>query len=552
LISEAGELKLIDFGIAKVLDLEDGQTLTATGVGMGTPEYMAPEQWMGNITPSVDIYSLGAVLYELITGRKPFTGDTPPEVLIKTVNEPLPRPSLIVAGLPEQVENVLFKALAKKPENRFSSMDEFASAIEDLIEGNLESPLLNAKLVDDVVNTEMAEYPTVDFLREEKQKGNISTKSAFLIVSFIVIIALISVSFLTKVFNSDRKASLNETIIETVLPFTPVPTETTAISVTTTTDQPITSLTPTKPSISIEIISVTNTGKITEINKAVIGPITQINFSPDGSAIAVASSNVIYLLSSDTLDKAFSINNGSPITDIAFSPNGENLASGSNNNLIRIWDVSSGDLLFSLAGHDSSVNSVAFSPDGEQLASGSLDGTIKIWQLSDGALLQTINEYSQGSQVICFSPDGKTLSSGSVDGLIRLWRLDDRKLIGTLSADSKAIYSIVFTPEGKYLFSLGGSITRAWDISTQLLIKTIETQSLPGSGRLAISPDGSILVGGYPDGSIKLYMVSDQSLQAVLSGHTGSVSSIGFSPDGRSLVSGSTDGSIRLWQVDNN
>ena len=132
LITESGEPVLTDFGIAKVLEESDGQTLTGTGIGLGTPEYMAPEQWLGKAVPASDQYSLGVVFYELVTGHKPYTADTPAAILIKQSNDPLPRPKDFVPGLPATVERVIFKALAKQHENRFADMDAFAQALEKL------------------------------------------------------------------------------------------------------------------------------------------------------------------------------------------------------------------------------------------------------------------------------------------------------------------------------------------------------------------------------------------------------------------------------------
>ena len=142
LITSAGEPMLSDFGVAKILESDEGNTLTGTGVGIGTPEYMAPEQWVNKVVPQTDIYALGVVFYELITGRKPYSADTPAAVLIKQTNDPLPRPKLFVPGLPDPVEQVLFKALAKSPEARYASMSEFASALEKLSAGaeTLQSP----------------------------------------------------------------------------------------------------------------------------------------------------------------------------------------------------------------------------------------------------------------------------------------------------------------------------------------------------------------------------------------------------------------------------
>ncbi len=130
LLTANGEPKLSDFGVAKILDLDDGLTLTGANVGIGTPEYMAPEQWENKISPQTDIYSLGVVLYELVTGRKPYTADTPAAILIKQLTSPLLDPRYWVGDVPEAMEKVIYKALAKNPVERFASMAEFAAALE--------------------------------------------------------------------------------------------------------------------------------------------------------------------------------------------------------------------------------------------------------------------------------------------------------------------------------------------------------------------------------------------------------------------------------------
>jgi serine/threonine protein kinase/formylglycine-generating enzyme required for sulfatase activity len=135
LITRSGEPMLSDFGIAKILESEETATLTGTGIGVGTPEYMAPEQWTGQAGPQADIYSLGVVLYELVTGHKPYMADTPAAILLKQAKEPLPRPTLFVPDLSEDIEKILIKALAKKPTSRYKSMDGFAAALEYLLTG---------------------------------------------------------------------------------------------------------------------------------------------------------------------------------------------------------------------------------------------------------------------------------------------------------------------------------------------------------------------------------------------------------------------------------
>lgn len=137
LVTSSGIPMLSDFGIAKVLELEETLELTSTGVGVGTPEYMAPEQASKNFDNRTDIYALGTVFYEMITGHRPFEADTPLAVMIKKNTDPLPLPTKIVPNLPVQVEHVLLKALAKNPNHRYSNMNDFALALEDLAKGIL-------------------------------------------------------------------------------------------------------------------------------------------------------------------------------------------------------------------------------------------------------------------------------------------------------------------------------------------------------------------------------------------------------------------------------
>jgi serine/threonine protein kinase len=133
LITKTGEPMLSDFGIAKLLHDEETRELTGTGVGIGTPEYMAPEQGMGKADERADIYALGIVFYELVTGRIPFRADTPMAMLLKKNQEPLPRPKSFIPSLPDAVENVLIKALARDPNQRYPNMSAFAIALERLL-----------------------------------------------------------------------------------------------------------------------------------------------------------------------------------------------------------------------------------------------------------------------------------------------------------------------------------------------------------------------------------------------------------------------------------
>ncbi len=137
LMSEDGQPMLTDFGLVKIFGEQGKEAthLTSTGTGLGTPDYMAPEQWTGEATAQSDLYSLGIVLYEMITGHKPYTADTPAGVMIKQATEALPLPKTYIPDLPRDVESVLLKALAKDPIHRYPTMRVFLDDLQNLLAG---------------------------------------------------------------------------------------------------------------------------------------------------------------------------------------------------------------------------------------------------------------------------------------------------------------------------------------------------------------------------------------------------------------------------------
>jgi serine/threonine protein kinase len=129
LVDSQGDAYLTDFGLARIM--ESSEQLTATGVGVGTPAYMAPEQGQGlKIDHRSDIYSLGVMLYEMVTGQVPYEAETPMAVVIKHITAPLPLPGSVKPDIPQQVERVILKALAKNPDDRFQTVGEMVTALD--------------------------------------------------------------------------------------------------------------------------------------------------------------------------------------------------------------------------------------------------------------------------------------------------------------------------------------------------------------------------------------------------------------------------------------
>lgn len=134
LLDEQGDVLLTDFGIAKMVQGAESTQLTATGAVLGTPAYLSPEQAKSTtIDGRSDIYSLGVVLYELLTGQPPYQAETPLAVVLKHLHDPLPPPRTIDPTIPEAFERVVFKAMAKNPNDRFATAGDMARALNNAL-----------------------------------------------------------------------------------------------------------------------------------------------------------------------------------------------------------------------------------------------------------------------------------------------------------------------------------------------------------------------------------------------------------------------------------
>ncbi|NOT04676.1 MAG: protein kinase [Anaerolineales bacterium] len=132
LIDERGNCLLMDFGLAKIV--EGSLHLTTSGMIMGTPAYMSPEQGLGEgLDTRTDVYSLGVILYEMAVGRVPYKAETPMAVIVKHIHDPLPLPRALNVNLPESVERVILKSLAKNPNDRFGTAGEMVNALQAAI-----------------------------------------------------------------------------------------------------------------------------------------------------------------------------------------------------------------------------------------------------------------------------------------------------------------------------------------------------------------------------------------------------------------------------------
>jgi len=245
LMTDSGQPMLSDFGVAKILILDVSLDLTNVGMGIGTPAYMAPEQWTGKTTSQSDQYSLGVVLYEMLTGRKPYTAETPAAILLKQATEELPRPIKYAPNLPEAVEKILIKAMARDPKNRYEDMAAFARALENMEESAIirggDTPELSEK------TTRTAAYKSTQLGSEAKKQA--SRFSFWYLVAGLAVFTFIGFSIKGNTILAPASA---ETGMATeILGITPSLTNAPSFI----TQKPFASLTPSEPQTPLQTVT---------------------------------------------------------------------------------------------------------------------------------------------------------------------------------------------------------------------------------------------------------------------------------------------------------
>ncbi|WP_206069873.1 NB-ARC domain-containing protein [Nodosilinea sp. P-1105] len=236
---------------------------------------------------------------------------------------------------------------------------------------------------------------------------------------------------------------------------------------------------------------------------------------------------------------------------VAFSPDGTILASADFNHL-RLWAMPSGRLIRSMP-HNTWTWRLAFSPDGTRLASGTTDNVVKIWDVATGQCLKVLEGEDEGCSSIAWSPDGRQLV-GSYHNHIRLWDAVTWTLLGTLSDHTHRVAFVAIAPvadaQGRVILASGShdQTVRLWDLQTQQCLHVLrEHANLVWN--LAFSADGKILATSSMDGTIRLWNVATGDLKTTLTGHRHIVSAATFIPNTNILVSSSFDQTLKYWDI---
>lgn len=237
------------------------------------------------------------------------------------------------------------------------------------------------------------------------------------------------------------------------------------------------------------------------------------------------------------------------VTAVTFNPRMATLASGSLDDRIKVWNLHTGEAIYTLNGHPRGVNDVAVTTDGQTLVSCGDDGTVKSWSLAAGRRKYTLKGHIRDVTGIAIGQKTGILASGSKDKSIHLWKLADGTPIRTLLGSPAAIRAVAITPDETHLISGGlDNKVRLWNIQTGEMMRVFSGHTQPVN-RVVVSRDGLFVASASKDKTVRLWSVMTGAVIHCLAGHLEEVRSVAIAPDNRTIISGSIDRTIRIWDA---
>ncbi len=235
------------------------------------------------------------------------------------------------------------------------------------------------------------------------------------------------------------------------------------------------------------------------------------------------------------------------VTTLAFNPRTPLLASGSLDDTIKLWNLKSGQLLFSLQGHPRGVNGVCISAQGQVLVSCGDDETVRAWNLATGRRIHTLRGHVRDVTCVALGTQGWLLASGSKDRIINLWKLDKGTLLRTLSGSIGAIKSLAISPDETRVISGGmDNKVRLWDTQSGEMVRSLSGHQSTVNG-VAVSGDGLLIASASKDRTVRLWSAGTGDQIHCLVGHLREVNGVAIGPDHRTIVSASSDTTVRVW-----
>ncbi len=470
LLGRRGEVLLSDFGIALVAQSSRYQN---TQDMAGTIAYMAPEQIGGKPRPASDQYALGVVVYEWLSGDRPFHGNFTEIAVQHTVTPPPPLREKVPTILPD-VEQVVMVALAKEPKERFGSVQAFATALEQASQAYV------ATFVKPIVLTPLVQEPRV----------------------------------------------VTPPSLPPRLPVTPaLPSQQPTII-----SQPVGTTLYTYHGHASKIASVTwspdskhiasgGDDKVVQIWDATAGRsiftcrghtarINAVAWSPNGQSIVSAGDDQALQIWNTKTGKStpiYRIDSGwwAWVRAVAWSPDGKRIASGSEDRIVQIWDAFTRGKLIAYQDHPRAVTALAWSPDGTHIASAS-ERTVTMWNTTTGKKVRTSTRHTTLVWAVAWSPDVRYIASGDLNGVIKVLDASTGDDVSTYRHSGR-VYSVAWSPNSKLIASASGDSTvQVWNATTGNKIFTYKHTTPVYT--VAWSPDGKYIASGGDDKTVQVWV----------------------------------------------
>ena len=564
LVNADGHVWVTDFGLATPL----GETnLTASGDLVGTIRYMSPEQASGDraaVSHLTDVYSLGITLYELVCLRPAFDAENRPRLLRDVVEECPARPRLVSAAIPKDLENIILRAIEKEPLDRYTS----AAALADDLQRYLAHQPVRARQPGRLVA-----------VKRWTRRNPLAATLAMCVLTLICVSGIAGAWAGLKIHESHGELERSHETLR----------------------------------LQLYVADMNRANAALGGGDNVRTEDLLLRHVPDPPDADPRGFEWYYLWKQchrDAPDRV--LNHGLSVYGVDVSPDGTTMATSDWSGRVRIWDLTTGDILRLFSAHARWATCVRFLGDGQHLVTAGHGGQLKLWDLHANSNIPvrtldigqadktvhaisisrderlvaltvggfgTTTETAQPSDVVVwdivreievsrftelpgetalnFSPDGKWLVAGSFDGQVRIWDTKNWLLAHTILAHQAAIRSIVFSRDGQTLVT-GSGISQKdkfiagqiglWDADTWTLRRMLHCASHL-IDCLAMSPTQSILAAGSFDGSLSLFNLQAGDLIRTVPAHSGRIFDLAFSSDGQRLCSASTDNKARAWSI---
>jgi len=279
-------------------------------------------------------------------------------------------------------------------------------------------------------------------------------------------------------------------------------------------------------------------------------------FRPDGKQMASgAIDGTVKIWSLERPYEAF-LEKRRGINRLALSPDGTWIAAASaepgtfNGDLLTVWNVQNGKILFERKAHEPEVAGIAFSPDSKEVATGGSDRTIKLWDVSSGTIRLSIPVEDDFIWSIGYHPDGRSLTAVGSTGIVRFYDRTTGKVLASWDAGLGELSAVAFSPDGSRLAvaSNQGNDAKIWDVLTRKELLTLIGHTDINWG-VEFSPDGIRVITSGSDGTARVWDAATGKELLTLSGHTSTVVKARFSPDGKWIATAGKDGTTRLWEA---